>query len=156
VSHDRSFINALATRVVDVEGGKLEDHLGNYDAYMERRARNEIAMNEETSGRGATIIGTTELEKPDKAMRQRQRAQRREREKTARKIEKLETLLTEKEEEKDALTWKLGEPTVYQDPKQSQVLREEHTQLTEEIETLYREWDRLSDELCALDDAIQT
>jgi ATP-binding cassette subfamily F protein 3 len=155
VSHDRSFINALATRVVDVEGGKLENHLGNYDAYMERRARDEIAMNEEASRRRATIVGTNELEKPDKAMRQRQRERRKHREKTARKIEKLETLLAEKEEEKDALTWKLGEPEMYQDPKQSHVLREEHSQLTEEIETLYREWDRLSDELCALDDAIR-
>jgi ATP-binding cassette subfamily F protein 3 len=155
VSHDRSFINALATRVVDVEGGKLEDHLGNYDAYMERRTPTELATKAETSIRPATTVGANGLEKPDKAARQKQREWRKKREKIARKIERLETLLTEKEEQKDALTWKLGEPEVHQDRKQSQVLREEHTQLTEEIETLYREWERLTDEFGVLDDTIE-
>jgi hypothetical protein len=35
------------------------------------------------------------------------------------------------------------------------MLREEHTQLTEEIETLYREWERLTDEFGVLDDTIE-
>jgi ATP-binding cassette subfamily F protein 3 len=155
VSHDRSFINALATRVVDVEGGKLENYLGNYDAYIEKQTRAEIATKEATPNRPATTVGGQESEKSHKAVRQQQRERRKEREKTARKIEKLESQLSEKEEQKDALTWKLGEPEVYQDPRQSRVLREEHAQLTQEIEALYHDWERLSDELGVLDDEVE-
>jgi len=155
VSHDRSFINALATRVVDVEGGKLENHLGNYDAYIERRSRAELATKEETPNGPATTVGGRESENSDKVVRRQQRERRKEREKTARKIEKIESQITEKEEQKDALTWKLGEPEVYQDPDQSRVLREEHAHLTQEIEALYRDWERLSDELGVLDDEIE-
>lgn len=35
VSHDRYFINKVANRVVELEGGELTDYLGNYDFYHE-------------------------------------------------------------------------------------------------------------------------
>jgi ATP-binding cassette subfamily F protein 3 len=44
VSHDRYFIDKLATRVFEIEGGKLEDFPGNYEDYLwqkERRASGE-------------------------------------------------------------------------------------------------------------------
>jgi len=34
ISHDRYFINRIATRVVEVQGGRLTDYLGNYDDYL--------------------------------------------------------------------------------------------------------------------------
>ena len=166
VSHDRTFINALATRVVDVDHGRLTDYLGNYDAYLEKRARSEAGLPGDGAPRSTTAVGASRLEKsdrtdkaeradkPEKAARMEQRERRMEREKTARRIEKLEAQITEKEEQNEALTWKLGEPEVYQDPKQSQTLRNEQTQLTQEIAALYAEWERLSDELSILDDAI--
>jgi ATP-binding cassette subfamily F protein 3 len=37
ISHDRYFINRIATHVVEVGGGRLTTHLGNYDEYLERK-----------------------------------------------------------------------------------------------------------------------
>ena len=34
ISHDRYFINCIATQVVEVEGGRLTTYLGNYDDYL--------------------------------------------------------------------------------------------------------------------------
>jgi ATP-binding cassette subfamily F protein 3 len=34
ISHDRYFINRIGTRVVEVQGGRLTDYLGNYDDYL--------------------------------------------------------------------------------------------------------------------------
>jgi ATP-binding cassette subfamily F protein 3 len=34
ISHDRYFINRMATRIVDIHGGCLTSHLGDYDAYL--------------------------------------------------------------------------------------------------------------------------
>ena len=36
VSHDRAFVNAVATRVLEVRAGRLRDFTGNYDAYLKQ------------------------------------------------------------------------------------------------------------------------
>ena len=164
VSHDRSFINALATRIVDVEGGHLEDSLGNYDAYLERRTRREAPPSagaaRPASPPAVTGEGLPEPaqappadRRPNKKERTRQRERRKSRERTSRKVEKLEARIAEAEERKESLTWRLGDPEIYRDAERSQALQGEQETLTGEIELLYRDWERLSDELAALDDA---
>lgn len=37
VSHDRSFLDAVATRVIEVEHGRTEEYPGNYSCYLEER-----------------------------------------------------------------------------------------------------------------------
>jgi ATP-binding cassette subfamily F protein 3 len=64
VSHDRYFIDRLATRVLEVEGGKVTSHEGNYEDYLrwkEAQAagiRNNDGMTESVSG-SASRQGTT-------------------------------------------------------------------------------------------------
>lgn len=38
ISHDRAFLSALATRIVELDRGQLFDHPGSYDKYLENRA----------------------------------------------------------------------------------------------------------------------
>ena len=37
VSHDRYFVNGLANRVIEVEGGGLENYYGDYEYYLEKK-----------------------------------------------------------------------------------------------------------------------
>lgn len=37
VSHDRFFVNKTATRVLDLNDGRLDNYIGNYDYYLEKR-----------------------------------------------------------------------------------------------------------------------
>ena len=49
ISHDRSFIRKIATRIVDLDRGKLVSYPGNYDLYLETKAedlRVEALQNE--------------------------------------------------------------------------------------------------------------
>jgi ATP-binding cassette, subfamily F, member 3 len=49
VSHDRYFIDKLATRIFEIEGGRLQDYSGNYEDYLwqkQRRAAGELAPSE--------------------------------------------------------------------------------------------------------------
>lgn len=49
ISHDRAFIRKMATRIVDLDRGKLVSYLGNYDLYLETKAedlRVEALQNE--------------------------------------------------------------------------------------------------------------
>jgi len=39
VSHDRYFINKLATRIFEIESGRLQDYPGNYEDYLWQRER---------------------------------------------------------------------------------------------------------------------
>jgi ATP-binding cassette subfamily F protein 3 len=68
VSHDRYFIDKLATRIFEIEGGKLEDYSGNYEEYLwqkHRRAAGELGTTEKT-----------ELTDSSSGERQRDRAKR--------------------------------------------------------------------------------
>jgi ATP-binding cassette subfamily F protein 3 len=48
VSHDRYFIDRLATRVLEVEGGTVTSHEGNYEDYLRRKEaeRSAVAVSE--------------------------------------------------------------------------------------------------------------
>jgi ATP-binding cassette subfamily F protein 3 len=37
VSHDRAFLNHVATRMLELENGKLQSFKGNYDHYLEQK-----------------------------------------------------------------------------------------------------------------------
>ena len=38
ITHDRSFLDAVATRIVELDRGKLRDYLGNFSAYVTQKA----------------------------------------------------------------------------------------------------------------------
>ncbi len=41
-SHDREFMNRLVTKIVEIDGGELTTHTGNYDFYLQQRAIAEM------------------------------------------------------------------------------------------------------------------
>lgn len=48
VTHDRYFLNEIATRIIEVDNGKAYSHPGNYTAFLESKAvRQDIARNSE-------------------------------------------------------------------------------------------------------------
>ncbi|MGB0620919.1 MAG: ribosomal protection-like ABC-F family protein [Myxococcota bacterium] len=154
VSHDRSFINALATRVVEVEHGRLEEHLGNYDAYLERKRR--LAGVDPTAADGAkasprAIPDTRTGPGAEKAARIQERERRKERDRIARKISKLEDRIAEDESRKEAVTERMADPEVYADPARVQEVQAEEAAIDEEISAAYEAWEQLTEELAALE-----
>jgi ATP-binding cassette subfamily F protein 3 len=51
-SHDRAFVSAVATNVVEVKGGRVVNYIGDYAAYLAAMNR-EIDADEAATGRGA-------------------------------------------------------------------------------------------------------
>jgi ATP-binding cassette, subfamily F, member 3 len=161
VSHDRTFINALATRIVEVDHGRLEDHLGNYDDYLERKQRavadqsaEPVSLETRATPPPSTAPDEERAPLSHKEARLRDRERRKTREKTTRRIEKLETEITQQEADQESLNWKLGDPGVYQSAERTREVQAERDVLATGIEALYREWERLSEELSALDESL--
>lgn len=47
VSHNRSFLDAAATKIWSIEGEKLNEHIGNYSSYMEARSQKRLSQQRE-------------------------------------------------------------------------------------------------------------
>jgi ATP-binding cassette subfamily F protein 3 len=174
VSHDRAFLNALATRIVEVEGGRLREFLGNYDDYLARIAEEQAqsTTKEPAPSKGSSdhvkvassAASVTEADAKDADAREKsasrkaprklskeERALERERRKNLdrgqRKIAKLEADIQTREAEMEQLGHALGDPAVYANAERVQSLNAERDALQNVIDGLYREWERLAHEV---------
>ncbi len=163
VSHDRSFINALATRVVEVKAGVLREFPGNYDDYLRRTAELEARSAAPAPPREATPPSPAAAAAPtaptapkpgkrDKRERQEERERRKLRDRLARQIERLEAEIQDAEGEVESLGWKLGDPDLYKDVDRMRELTQARHDLEARVAERYAEWERLSDEMAALAD----
>jgi ATP-binding cassette subfamily F protein 3 len=185
VSHDRSFINTLATRVLEVLPGHVESHLGNYDEYLARKAARGTsrdatppagpATTPARAGRaradGAATSSAGDAAAVDQAAKQskrrakglpkglskeeRQRARERSkaRDRAQRRIQKLEEAIQTEEDRLEAIGYRLADPEVYSNAERLLEVQAEEQAIKTAVEDLYRDWERLSDELAALEDA---
>jgi ATP-binding cassette subfamily F protein 3 len=170
ISHDRSFLNAVATRVVEVRAGQLREFLGNYDEYQRASAEAIAPGRGAVSGHGAPHAveaapsgpmtrAQEEVEVPRPTpegppARQAQRLRRKARDKTAKRIEAIESAILVRENALETLNWKLGDPEVYKNGDKVRALEAERSAAKDAIDLLYREWERLAAELEALDEAL--
>lgn len=151
VSHDRYFINRLATAVVELseEGSTL--YLGDYDYYIEKKAQQEelqqlaeAAEQDKQIGRNASLTNKNHREinkETQKKVRQ-----------LIRRIEALESEMAELEQAIEAIELQLTEPEVFGDHIQVQELNGKLTALQTRNEQLLTEWEEKSIELEELDE----
>ena len=142
VSHDRYFINRVATKVLEIseEGSTL--YLGDYDYYLEKKAElEELArMKEEEAQEKTTVV----VEKAPANDYQTQKANQKELRKLIRRITEIENQLEEieaREEEINQTMLATNEASELID------LQKELDELTEQQETLMLEWEELSEKV---------
>jgi ATP-binding cassette subfamily F protein 3 len=133
ISHDRYFLRKLATRVVELEKGKLTNYLGGYDYY---RAHRRLDVREGGRGGGGRRAPRRRV-RPGLDSRQNVVATRLvavegEIDATERRIARLE---------KDLATSEL-----YADGERSRKVVTEHRQLKSILEGLYEDWTGLMEE----------
>lgn len=142
VSHDRYFINRVATKVLEIseEGSTL--YLGDYDYYLEKKAElEELArMKEEEAQEKTTVV----VEKSPANDYQAQKANQKELRKLTRRITEIENQLEEIEEREEEIN-----QTMLATNEASELidLQKELDELTEQQETLMLEWEELSEKV---------
>jgi ATP-binding cassette subfamily F protein 3 len=153
VSHDRYFVDQLATCVVDVSNGTAEEYPGNYADFL--RARQGEGVEEHSSERVETLAprskGLDSAGDADKKQRKQEHARRREEQKRRRRLEKeveeLERLVTELEQRQTDLEQELADPQLYADQARFNARTDEHAQLCSELEMSFARWEAKQQEL---------
>ncbi|WP_313467173.1 ABC-F family ATP-binding cassette domain-containing protein [Carnobacterium sp.] len=146
VSHDRYFINRLATAVVELseEGSTL--YLGDYDYYIEKKAQQEeLQQLAEAAEQDKQVVGNASL--TNKNHREINKETQKKVRQLSRRIEALENEMTELEQEVEAIELQLTEPEVFGDHIQVQELNGKLTALQTRNEQLLTEWEEKSIEL---------
>ena len=139
VSHDRYFINRLATKVVELASTGVTEYIGNYDYYIEKTAE-QTAIAEYTEQQTENSEKDKNKSKRDEE-KQLQRLQRQ----RARRIEEIEKTIDELEQEIEMHEMKLTEPDLYENFEKATELNELITQQKAKLEELLNEWELLHD-----------
>ncbi len=148
VSHDRYFVNGLATRTVEVNKGGISSFDGNYDYYLEKTQAatglQGIGAGNAGSGCRAGGDGARDAQKKGRLL-SREEEKRRQREERAnlRKLSELEAKIEESETELALLEQSMGEPDFFTDLDRSKAGTDRHAVLTARISGLYEEWEVL-------------
>ena len=150
VSHDRHFIDGLATRVVEVGGGKLENFYGDYEYYLEKTAaRGAPVPGQDGGGRGPAPARQAEEDKdggqPLSKQQQREEDKLRQKEERARgrRLAELETRIAAQEGELAELESAMASPDFFKDPESARAGGERHAALTAQIAASYQAWESL-------------
>jgi len=150
VSHDRYFVDALASRVVVVGGGRIESWPGNYSDFLAAKAaRGETGHSElRVEQKTAVSADRKDREAVRREHARRKAAQRAER-RRQRELGQVEAEIEGREGELAALESEMARPESYQDPQLWKELSARHEELKKAIDRLYRRWEELQLEVSA-------
>ncbi|MGF9731035.1 ABC-F family ATP-binding cassette domain-containing protein [Bacillus licheniformis] len=142
VSHDRYFINRIATKVLELSRDKAEEYLGDYDYYTEKKAQ-QLELKELEKQTEERQKAASEKPGAKKSYEEEKELKRKERQRQ-RRIEDIETRITAIEGQIEKNEELLCNPDVFQDHEKVQEIHSENEQLNEELEQLLSEWETLS------------
>lgn len=158
VSHDRGFIEGLATKVLELKPGSHREFPGNYKYYMERIEAEEagiVGQFERGTGIATSSVNSTKTSeaKADatksagKLNWEEQKKTEAERRKNEKEVARLETEIAKAEEEKSALESKMALPEVYSNGAKAKEIQQKIDETTKKIETLTQAWETAMDKL---------
>ncbi len=158
VSHNRSLIRTLATRIWNVEAGGVETYPGTLDEYMysqaQRRLATEVPASKATpkGGKPAARPPTAPVARDEDKHRKRREAE--ERQKRSLKLGPLEKLVAQLEErigvletEQRLRSTELADPTVYDDAARRNKLLSDYQTGADKLEELTARWEKAAAEL---------
>ncbi len=149
VSHDRFFIEGLATKVLELEDGKMRLYPGGYDYYLSRKAAENGGQGENAGmgqSRSANAISAISPASVDANARgddkQRKAAEKRRAKREAELLERVDSL----EVRKTALEEAMALPENYADGEKIKAIKAELQNLEAELGLAMAEWEGLSAE----------
>ncbi|HAO5740265.1 TPA: ATP-binding cassette domain-containing protein [Listeria monocytogenes] len=147
VSHDRYFINRIASKIVELAPEKATVFLGDYDYYQEKLAEaKELARldAEDRRKKGEQVEATASVRKLNYQEEKEQQKLLRQRK---RKLEEVEKSMEATDEKIAELEHQLTNPEVFQDHEKALEITQELDAVKVTGEKLMEEWETLSEEM---------
>ena len=156
VSHDRGFIQQLATQVLHLEPGTFKYFPGDYTYYLEQMEKNSVVVSTSStttsSGEPATpsyggpsrTSGTPIASQVQLSWEEQKKleAEKRKKQKT---LANLEQKLAELEQKKSELETRLADPAVYSNGEKAKTVQREINDLAVQIEEVTEQWMSLAE-----------
>jgi ATP-binding cassette, subfamily F, member 3 len=149
ISHDRDFIDALATRVVEVRAGALHSYPGNYSDYRRAAERSQTPV--AASSADPAPLATGEARQERIAAREREKERTRRLERARKRLAALEDDILADEERVEELAQQLGAPDVYRDPDFVRATLAERDEVRAAIDARYADWEAIAAEIESLE-----
>ena len=170
VSHDRGFIEQLATRVLELKPGQFKNFPGDYQFYMEQIQKFENAENQE-GGKSLSLASATEPSQRSgsassathssgrdprnapqtvsetKLSWEEQKKKDAERRKIEKEIARLEEEILSLEEKKSELDAKMADPAVYSNGEKAKSVQKQIEEIAQKIEVATADWEQASEKL---------
>ena len=145
ISHDRYFINQVATDVLDMSATGIKHYEGDYDDYLEA-VNKELAS---TAGQDEQQVNSTAKPKKSSAQQSYQQSKetQRARRKLQRQVDKLEDQMASLEEQSQAIQEQMSQPEVATDIGQLADLQKQLNKLNKQSEEVELEWTNAAEEL---------
>ncbi len=137
VSHDRYFINKVATKVIEMRPDGAMEYLGNYDDYLEKKRILEAVEAEAALG-GMT---RTQIDKEKRRARLAKESEKA----LKQRLKQAESDIAATEQAISDLEGQMGLPEIYANPSESARVAREHREAQEKLDALYELWEALSE-----------
>jgi ATP-binding cassette subfamily F protein 3 len=146
VSHDRYFVNGLATRIVEVGEGKLTDYYGDYEYYLEKKEGPEVKEQEPFTKPAPASCHVPLVTQKEERSKDREEQKRRKKEEQAREKQQqsIEKEIAEVEKGIAVLEAEMNRPGFFDDPERGLAAGEQHSALNARLEELYGQWESCS------------
>lgn len=137
ISHDRYFINRVATKVISLSSTGTEVYLGNYDYYLYKKKEQALSLE------APPVEEKTKTQLKDE--KRREREERNKQRELVKRREQLEQEIMEVEEELSKLELLMCDEAVYSNPEKSKEVQQQTMANKARLEKLYETWENLID-----------
>ena len=151
ISHDRYFINRIATEIVEIGRGALVTYRGSYDDYLDSKARAATAPVAAPAAPPRPAPARPRPAAPAEAPHASRRGSSRRSDQVTKDVRELRRRLEEVERQIHALEarlaelgQRLGDPALYTDGERVREATAERKRAEEQVMWLMREWEQLS------------
>jgi ATP-binding cassette subfamily F protein 3 len=148
VSHDRYFLDELATKVAEIGGGEIRLHWGGYADFLRAKEREQLGEAPVTLEEPVPAPEPEEKPAP-KAAPPAPAVSKNQARALQQKAEQLESRIEETEIAIASLEGRMAVPGFYDDAQGAAGIVKTHEELKAKLETLYREWEAISERVPA-------